>query len=121
MGQISGETSIYIAINRYQVGVRSHTPPLAAIFVSSPMTNVGAEQRGPKRNAAPTRIHRTAFTHYVCSSKICLESVFIGSVMRCATIPPHLFPSSHALCWGIHGRVLGAGTCRGLWIPGLNT
>jgi hypothetical protein len=50
------------------------------------MASVGAEKRGAETPTQRQPASMAAFNQGVCRSKICLESVFIGSVLRRATI-----------------------------------
>jgi hypothetical protein len=79
------------------------------------MTNVGVELRTrcdaggrwPKRSAYP-RSRNVSVWHLTtaCAAlEICLESVFIGSVLRCAT--DLRLALAKALRWGIDGEGFG--------------
>jgi hypothetical protein len=68
--------------------------------------------RGPKvPNAAPTRILATRsatawqLTIACAPLEICLESVFIGNVLRCAT--DLRLPLAKTMWWGINGEGFG--------------
>jgi hypothetical protein len=79
------------------------------------MTKVGAELRircdaggrGPKRSANPHSRNASAWHLTTASAplEICLESVFIGSVLRCAT--DLRLALAKTLWWGIDGEGFG--------------
>jgi hypothetical protein len=65
--------------------------------------------RGPKRSANPHSRHASGWhlTTACAALEICLESVFIGSVLRCAT--DLSLSLAKAFRWGIVAEGLGDG------------
>ena len=95
MEQISREIIIYIAII-YSSYEHEVIFILGCYFCLLANDGCGVEQRGRKTLLSANPHPSQHFNHGECGSKICLESVFIGNVLRRATIAPRLFPASYA-------------------------